>query len=137
MREIQFRGQRVDNGEWVYGDLITNSKKLYIHPKANMTKVSESGLSKLVVMHKVIPETVGQYAGLTGKNGKKIFEGDIVRKFHNYTGETGFYPVVYEHGTFFAKCDETAGMAIGDIAHSIEVVGNVHDNPELLKGEKK
>lgn len=128
MREILFRGKRVDNGEWIEGDLIQSRDKTYIHPKANSFRVSETGLSKLIVLREVYPETVGQYTGLTDKNGKKIFEGDIIRS-NSERGYIEYYPndcafeVVDDHGFYWLISEMS----------NIEVIGNIHDNPELLK----
>ncbi len=128
MREILFRGKRVDNGEWMEGDLIQRRYKTYIHPKANSFRVSETGLSKLIVLREVYPETVGQYTGLTDKNGKKIFEGDIIRS-NSERGYIEYYPndcafdVVDDHGFYWLISEMS----------NIEVIGNIHDNPELLE----
>lgn len=128
MREILFRGKRVDNGEWTEGDLIQSRDKTYIHPKANSFRVSETGLSKLIVLREVYPETVGEYIGLTDKNGKKIFEGDIIRS-NSERGYIEYYPndcafdVVDDHGFYWLISEMS----------NIEVIGNIHDNPELLE----
>lgn len=142
MREILFRGKRVDNGEWMEGDLIQSRDKTYIHPKANSFRVSETGLSKLIVLREVYPETVGEYTGLTDKNGKKIFEGDILQdkfgqiKIVDYCNEWGafracFVKALNDEGKIVA----TVGGAsfVGTIWRKYEVIGNIHDNPELLE----
>ena len=128
MREILFRGKRTDNGEW-----ITDSET-YIRDGDGIW-LSDENLNVVTVL----PETVGQFTGLTDKNGVKIFEGDILHcvskldnakmvvifecgeyrmvlaeKFKDYIGNCGFYAI-----TCFEK----------------EVIGNIHDNPELLKGD--
>lgn len=125
MRDIDiiFRGKRVDNGEW-----ITESET-YIKDGDRTWLCDESN-----DVVKVIPETVGQYTGLCDKNVKRVFEGDIVRY-----GDT-IHRVVFEqrNGTAYF------GIVISDIetwlfgykcpANLMEVIGNIYDNPELLKG---
>lgn len=117
MREILFRGKRVGNGEWVEGGYYENNTGKYI-------------ISPAFVAHLIIPETVGQYTGLTDMNGRKIFEGDIVK----YDKE--LHPVVYEpdEGMFELRSDEfVADFSCMDSLIFCEVVGNIHDNPELLE----
>ena len=118
MREILFRGKRTDNGEWVYGYFVKMLWEYSIIPLEDENTV-----------YPVDPETVGQYTGLTDKNGKKIFEGDIIsknrviiRKVEWEEDSTGFFPfTVIEDG----------GRAYVD-AEECEVIGNVNDNKELL-----
>ena len=126
MREIIFRGKRMDNGEWVYGhiysqvdlpDTIEEEWYWYIKPIG-----SESWVS-----YRVDPYTVGQYTGLMDKHGKRIFEGDIL-SFR--AGRT--YVVRFEDGAFIL---EDSAIPI-PFAIKSEIIGNVHDNPELLKEEK-
>lgn len=123
MREILFRGKRKDNGEWVYGDLEHNGK----------------GEMKWVNGDEIIPETVGQFTGLTDKNGKKIFEGDIVRyETIAHNGYEGIYKVVFEDrngcGYFgIAYSDiETRGFCYSTPASQMDTIGNIFDNPELF-----
>lgn len=135
MREIWFRGKRCDNGEWVYGSLLNpyRKKPLIAH--------YENGQEILGYTVEVIPDTVGQYTGLKDKNGKRIFEGDIL--IYVVDGE---YDVNEKYLVVFVD-DEAAFKVrfyyIGkfacydDIApcEKLEIIGNVHDNPEFLGGE--
>ena len=126
MREILFRGKRVDNGEWVYG-LICRVGDKYAN-------IVEKGTE---VIYSVSTKTIGQYTGLTDKNGKKIFEGDIVK----YTsGSDCFYhKVVFETRNFCCyfgiviSDTETWGFGMEVPPSMFEVIGNIHDNPELLE----
>lgn len=128
MREILFRGKRIDNGEWVYGSLI-----LWRDGSASIDDGSTES-----PMYSVIPETVGQYTGLCDKDGKKIFEGDILTglfrfglsvnsfcDFRNGSFGTAYVRSNYEHFKAFTSYYNV----------DFEVVGNIHDNPELLNEE--
>lgn len=150
MRENLYRGIRKDNEEWVKGDLIKSKDKCYIHPQSNVFQVNNA-LSKLIVLYEVIPETVGQYTGLTDKNGKKIFEGDIIKVTTLDTGEErratiGFGNFIDENNDdeYIGFYIEFEGMkstitqlAMKEVKDRFEVIGNIHDNPELLKGEEE
>lgn len=121
MREVLFRG-KTKQGEWLQGQYceLTDGKKI---------------TPCIYYKGEIIKETVGQYTDLTDKNGSKIFEGDICRHYGNYAGKNIYAPVVFELGMFYLKYDEKAGMPLGDMCERVEVIGNIHDNPELLKGE--
>lgn len=141
MREIIFRGKRVDNGEWVEGFYAKSGEKTYI--------IFDNDIAVAYVsMKEVIPETIGQYTGLTDKNGNKIFEGDIFRPFDNeiivvawidYYSTLGFLCRI-EHtetkrGKVITKSYDGWAMLCDYELSKLEVIGNIHDNPELLKGE--
>ena len=122
MREILFRGKTKITKNWIYGFYGENTT----------TKEPQIVGRDEFCYSRVIPETVGQYTGLTDKNGKKIFEGDIVNlelidgveigviKFNDILCRFSFY-------------DKSGGYGI-DNTCIFEIIGNIHDNPELLKG---
>lgn len=128
MREILFRGKRKDNGEWVYGFAIFADNKAFILNNAKVEFVKGFNENRLnFVLIEVIPETVGQFTGLTDTIGKKIFEGDIIKNSINWKcrveyAEASLYP-------FVAYPDFCSWNA-----EECEVIGNIHDNPELMKG---
>ena len=140
MREILFRGKRKDNGEWWYGlPCRTLNKEGEDILNIQCWERDEKGVTG--IHEPVIPETIGQYTGLLDKNGKKIFEGDIVKKswiYHYYVGNerkekinTFIGQIVFYKGRYEMK---EQGEIIG-ISHDgewIEVIGNIHDNPLLL-----
>jgi uncharacterized phage protein (TIGR01671 family) len=115
MRDIVFRGKRTDNGEWVCGDLTHSVYKL------RDTCVGKYGSE--IGMHQVDPATVSQYTGLTDKNGKRIFEGDLL-----VLATSRPHEVKFADGSFYM--DGTA-IAIHH-ARKFTIVGNRWDNPELL-----
>ena len=123
MREYLFRGKMIANGKWSEGNLLVTKQGCCITPDA--TVLGSYGA--------VNPNTVGQYTGLTDKNGTKIFEGDVVRY-----GDTA-HRVVFEqrNGTAYFglvySTLETAPFDNYQDLRQIEVIGNIHDNPELLE----
>ena len=121
MREILFRGKRTKTGEWVTGNLWHHTEK-----------ASLIWSNELDTKAWVLPETVGQFTGLTDKNGKKIFEGDIVESFDIFNHWDG-YGIVNWNETFNSWCMGERLMYCDRIA-TYEVIGNIYDNPELLGG---
>ena len=133
MREILFRGKKVNKDKWIYGVPVKGtaddeSEMLIVQSVFNCEEYFCRGCN----FDPVIPETVGQFTGLTDKNGKKIFEGDIVKANHN------FYP----YKVFVRECkvciEDDVGNAIRPTTEALqhfecEVIGNIFDNPELLK----
>ena len=118
MREILFRGKQKDNGEWVEGyyNYATDGYNLELH------LISD----KITGIHtEVIPETVGQYTGLTDKNGKKIFEGDIVR--NPETSDVGEIYFDTNTATFAIKFASFIVNFCDYNNSDVEVIGNIHD----------
>lgn len=129
MRDIEFRGRRTDNGEWVYGNLVRGCDEQYAY-------IVEFGNKELCRNYVDIdPETVGQYTGLKDENGKKIFEGDIVERF--WFGKMCIYQISYDNGlaSFIGQASIKFTTFDYDSAE-FEIIGNIHDNPELLEGDQ-
>ena len=143
MREILFRGKRIDNGEWVFGSLLAwrdGDTDICCHNSDN-----NGEMDKVIVR----PETVGQFTGLTDKNGKKVFEGDILKftdenadyewigkvEFGNPNAEYNWgFQLVYIKGTK-PNTDILLWFDMEETGAYSEVIGNIHDNPELLEVE--
>ena len=134
MREILFRG-KTDKGEWVQGVPFFEEERCYI---IEDLFICDEYDCTGAVNTMVIPETVGQYTGLTDKNGKKIFEGDVVLfSWGDDKNRQPFY-IEFVDGEFRATPKEITqdvwSIRIASYAPDFEVIGNIHDNPELLKG---
>lgn len=128
MREIKFRGKRLDNGEWAYGDLIQNPENTSIYWTEPYCGTWQD---KKV---KVDPETVGQFTGLEDKNGVEIWEGDIV-KWENMMKTPMRSVIRYIYNGF--KFTDFDGEDQEIWCGVFEIIGNIHDNPELAKGGEK
>ena len=119
MREILFRGKRIDNGEWVEGD--------FVHLPHGVV-ILANGYAN------IDPETVGQYTGLTDKNGVKIFEGDIITiPDSKKMGLPALIRYDYVRATYEVSRSGYNPLSLIDAREFYEVIGNIHDNPELLK----
>lgn len=121
MRTIKFRAKRLMNGSWVYGDLHLIAAHPHIHPA--------KGVSYLIK-----EETIGQFTSLYDRNKKEIYEGDLLKLQDD---DTGLIEVRFVRGVFAflwqGNLDDE--MPINAPTHEwATVVGNIHDNPELLKG---
>ena len=155
MREILFRGKRTDNGEWVYGNLVRGCDEKYAY-------IVEFGNKEMCRNYvDVNPETVGQHTGLTDKNGKRIFEGDIVktqpfydrpysdkRKSKEFIGVVKYKTKIFNGNKYYSKQCYNGEWGLkfyedfGKYTHyswgelwNCKVIGNIHDNPELLRGD--
>ena len=120
MREILFRGKMIHNDEWKEGYLV-----------------GPNHIGDWVTCEPIHPETVGQFTGLTDKNGKRVFEGDIVKVTDDY-GETDFSDggigdVGFYDGLWYVSGEVNNGLNDLTKVYYVKVIGNIHDNPELLE----
>ena len=125
MRIIKFRGKRLENGEWLYGDLRhDNAGGCYVYPIESENLFKEN---------KVNPDTVGQYTGLIDKNGKEIYEGDVLANVNqpNKCIVKWNRHLAQFQGTW-ANMPITAADIYSMVLLDYRVIGNIHDNPELL-----
>lgn len=142
--EIKFRGKRADTGEWVYGNLLklesgffTDNKdkayEWYIIPAITNGSWNKNNLMLKFISpcFEVIPETVGQYTGLKDKNDEEIYGGDIAKVMDMTLAVVRYSE---NRGAYYLECENKIGD-VGLICQydTIEVIGNIYDNPELLQ----
>lgn len=123
MREIEYRGWDSHNKRWVYGlpimDVRGHSRIQYDHVRYSII---------------VDPNSLGEYAGLKDKNDKKIYEGDIIKAEFSYATWRGY--VYFDKGNFELVDSDKNGQYLAlSVLSNIEIIGNIHENPELLKVE--
>ena len=156
IREIIFRGKRIDNGEWVEGSLLYDREQ-------NEAFIAENFEDRAANIREVDPDTVGECTGLRDKNGKLIFEGDIFKfpdevwesyytscgteydswevenygvvGFCDYSGRFDFIRYKFNENSVEADLHENHAIEFCDFIRDLEVIGNIHDNPELLEAE--
>lgn len=152
MREILFRGKRVDNGEWVYGSLVSHEKTFGIIEKENTEYTFDGGALDFFYTE-INPESIGQFTGLLDKNGNKIFEDDLVKWTNGkhyweavistlsnsktntlYAIETHcnlstYFDEFDEEIYSFERTDERKGIRneLDFLSKNIEIIGNIHE----------
>ena len=130
-REIKFRGKSIYDEEWLYGSLVKIEKDRY----AVIPPLNDIEIGKSIGMYEVCLETVGQFTGLFDKNGKEIYEGDIIKGF-DITIEVWYSE---DKACFMAEMKEPQNDMVdilgGYDTARMEIAGNIYDNPELIKEE--
>jgi uncharacterized phage protein (TIGR01671 family) len=121
MKEIEFRGRRIDNGEWVYGYYLVDDQ----HDKPQHCIWTRESVGDFIAndMVEVDPNTVGQYTGLKDKNGKKIFEGDILQNAHKKTHALKDFNDLIKLYWSYAENE----------LKNVEIIGDIYTTPELIK----
>lgn len=116
-RTVKFRGRRLDNGEWEYGYFVEDG----------FTYICSHNEDDFLQYHLVSPCTVGQYTGLKDRNGVKVYEHDIMQ-YKDVIGIISYYP---GRAQFQLKIAEQSPLTL----HNLKglVIGNIHDNPDLIK----
>lgn len=120
MRTIKFRGKRLDNGAWMYGSLVILNGRHFIFDNADR--------------HEVDPTTVGQYTGLNDTNSQEIYEGDIFQA--GYFGGVDVVMWDNENTRYIGRSPQGCISYVGR-EPAVKIIGNIHDNPELLKGGER
>lgn len=137
MREVVFRGRRVDNDEWVYGSLIqmdSSGSQSFIYPFYEFASTLTCGQLVAMSMIAIDESTIGQFTGLTDKNGKRIWEGDIVHCLSRT--DSGNMVVIFEDGEFrMVLCEDYANYTTSMGYYAIqcfekEIIGTIHDKED-------
>ena len=135
MREILFRGKRRDNGQWVEGAFCPKNSEGPFSPMKDDPSIIKLDKPHDGFWFAVDGDTVCQYTGLKDKNGKQIFEGDIVMG-RDFSEGDGFGVVEWNDGAFEVNNQSSTGTFHENYwGQDLEVIGNIHDNPELLEVE--
>ena len=121
-REIKFRGKYIYTEEWIYGNLVNIEEDRYA-----VLPVINSMRGETIAMYEVNPETIGQFTGMYDKNGKGIYEADRILINRNH------YVVIFYKGMFAIEEEGCGYIPLRNVSTVCKVIGNVFDNPELLK----
>ena len=132
MMEILFRGKRATNGDWVYGDFVHGNERKSLRDSIFVYDSETQSFND----YEINQSTLGQYTGLTDKNGKRIFEGDVAKVLQDKY--KGIAYVGFENGTFmmYPKKGNIYERTLWSYWYNdwdVEVIGNITDNPELLE----
>ena len=132
MMEILFRGKRTHNGEWVYGDFVRGNERKSLRDSIFVYDSETQSFND----YEINTSTLGQYTGLTDKNGKRIFEGDVVKVLQGKNKDIAY--IGFENGAFmlYPKTGNIYERTLWEYWYNdwdVEVIGNITDNPELLE----
>ena len=131
-RIIKFRGKSLKDGGWLIGSHFTDGAEEYIIPQTLLDIHDYED-------YQVDPDTVGQYTGLKDRNGQEIYEGDILRYFR-FDGEERRVKVIWDNDSFSFEIvlpDGTLIAVMEELRRTFEVIGNIHDNPEIIRKEEE
>lgn len=123
MREIKFRGKRVEDNEWIFGYYVVT---------CDSNRIIYEDYEGFYCEEEVIPESVGQYTGLIDKKYMEIYEGDIVKVAWHYGSDIGTVKYI-RSGFFVSGMKRHTSIPLGGFSATSEIIGNIYENPELLE----